>query len=300
MRRIYSQRRGATLFEGRPEERDAAQIQLAARPSLVVDIQRYLAEGTPAQKRGAVDWLAQIGTPDLIPNLLERYRAETEPRVRHRILVALDELGHPMKSLMDRDDLPVHAEREVTGELPGDVGWLRSELPGLVWSDNGRAVEPAIIWSFIIEAARLDDPDPNPLVRRYLALMEEAGRNHLGQWLFDAWLMTELGPFERNEVNYTLADSKDYRSPTEAWQGVFALIAATGADVTKSVGRYRTNKYMLRWQIMVRMLEMLARTDNPAVVPYLQSYDRFTKGHKWLKEIAQKLLRRMAKRKGHI
>jgi hypothetical protein len=287
-------------LEGQPEERGAAQQQLAARPSFVIDIQRYLAEGTTAQKRGAVDWLAQIGTPDLIPNLLDRYRAETEPNVRHRILVALDKLGHSMDALLDRDGLCAHAEREVTGGLPGDMAWLRNELPTLVWSDSGRVVESVVIWSFIIEAARLDDLDPSPLVRRYLALMEESGRNRLGQWLFDAWLMTELGPFERNEVNYSLVDSNDYRSPTEAWQGVFALVAATRADVTESVGRYRTNRYMLRGHVMVRMLEMLARTDNPAVVSYLQSYDRFTKGHKWLKEIAQKILQSIANRKDRI
>ena len=299
------------LGEGKTH-RDAAQRMLAGLPGLVGQVIEALGHGKQEVRAAAARWLGDLGDHDAIPPLVKALKKEKREVVRADMLGALERLGHDISAFVGPSALSAEAQAGLKKKLPKGLDWFPFDaLPECRWRANGGQVDPQVLRWWIVLACKLKAPGGNPLITRYLDLLDADSRQSLGLFVLRAFIHQDSrGPtlaeaedwaekhkqqryqsyqqyarydwgaaYAKKTVEDCYAELKSeflgqYLGSAIGEKGVLALCRhAPGADAVNLLRQYMRDHYTRRSQIEA-MLEALAGGDDPALIQLLLSVAR--------------------------
>lgn len=175
-----------------------AQEALRRFPGRDARVTAALADGKADVRTAAARWIARDQIASAVPALEAAFAREKQDVAKGAILDALEALGQPVETYLDRDRLAADAAKTVTKGLPKDVDWFPWDaLPEVRWADNGQLVAPITLQHLFAQAVKAKSPEPNALLRRYCSLFDPADRERLGQLVLDTWVAQDLKPVDR-------------------------------------------------------------------------------------------------------
>ncbi len=181
------------LATGATAERDQARQILEKLTDLEARMRRALG-GSAAGVRSIVAlWFAERGSRSAIPVLREALEAEKQEPVRKAIVIALERLGAPVETPVDRERVLFESAAVVKKGIPPALDWFPVDaLPRIHWADSGEPVESVILKRLLIENHKLRSPEPSPVLRRICAEFQADDRDALGQLVLDTWIARDL------------------------------------------------------------------------------------------------------------
>ncbi|SES35315.1 protein of unknown function [Pedococcus cremeus] len=183
---------------GLKAHRRLAQDVLRATPDRDARVATALADGKGDVRTEAARWIARDHISSAVPALEAAFAKEKQDVAKGALLDALEALGQPVETYLDRDRLAADAAKTVAKGLPKDVDWFPWDaLPEVRWADNGQLVAPITLQHLFAQAVKAKSPEPNALLRRYCSLFEPADRERLGQLVLDTWVAQDLRPVDR-------------------------------------------------------------------------------------------------------
>lgn len=200
---------------GSKKERPLAQQALASLPTKLPQILAALQSGKQENRASAALWLAEIQDQGSVDALLAALKKEKQDVAKGAMFSALEKLGVPLESLLDRKQLAAEAKKAVAKGLPKDVQWLPVEtLPAVRW-DDGSPVDPAIIQHFIGQSVKLKSAEAPVMIAKYCELMNRADLAALGKFLLQAWLTQDTLP--RHDAASAAAEAQKQVDQMKAW-----------------------------------------------------------------------------------
>jgi hypothetical protein len=269
--------------------------------------------------RAGVGGAPDVGVPErrdatAIPALAKALHKERSEQVKAGLMSALEALGASIDVFLDRGTLAQEAAKGLARGVPEALSWVPFDrLPELSWSDDGAAVERAIVTWWIVHACKLGAPEPGPLLRRYAAKTRPGEARRFGRALLEAWIGhdTRLPDEAERAARIQELLAQGYHSPASAAaatngpigsaigdKGLLAVAGAFGGpEVVAPVAAYLKTWYGMRAAQCKAMLAMLAWVDAPAAAQLLLATSaRFrTPG---IRKLAQELVQEMAARRG--
>ncbi len=323
----------AALGSGKTE-RPLVQEALLRAPNRDARIMAALGSGLQDQRTAAAEWLGRLKVEKAIPALRAAAAKEKQETAKAAMIGALERLGVPPDEFLDRKGLAVEAGKLLAKGVPAALQWFPfSQLPVVRWADNGEAVAPDILKGWLVQACKLKQAEPGPLLRRYAQGFRADDRAAFGPYVLDAWMAEDVMPQSRQEAENTAMKQAQvfHRSAAQYPQyypqyqgksldqiyasllpgqtevpkgsatdskGILALAAAcAGSGAAEPVARYLKKWYGTRVHQAKALLQMLAWVDHPTATQTLLAIGtRFRT--KSLQEEATKLAREIAERKG--
>lgn len=182
-------------------ERKQAQEALANLPDKEARIIAALSDGKSEIRAVAAQWLSRLKHRPALQALEKSVAAEKHDNAKGAMLDALEALGEPVDKYLKRDLLLPEARKSLAKGLPKDLAWMPwSSLPQVQWADTGEAVPPDVVKWMIAQACRANSPEPNAVLRKYCAMFEPRGREHLGQWVLEQWLAEDVRAIDGDEA----------------------------------------------------------------------------------------------------
>jgi hypothetical protein len=240
-------------------ERGPAQDALGREPGIVNRVLEEITSGDPERRAIAAEWLGRIGNSAAIEPLMRAVEQEKEVEPRNAMEVALESLGAPLETLLNRDALYQQAKDEMAKRTPKDLEWFPLvALPPVCWSNSGELVPAEILQSWVIQNFKLKNPEPGPLLRRYCSQFVERERQALGRFVLETWISQE-GYTRKGPIALTC-------------KGILAIAAACcGGEAAAAARTYLTNYPRERAGQCKALVQMLAWIDHPAAVQVLMS-----------------------------
>lgn len=274
-----------TFAFGASEDRLPAQTALSSKPEILKHLFATIASDDPTLRAIAAEWLGRLGKAGAIEPLMAAVRAERNLESKASMLIALELLGAPLESLLDREALFAEAVAELPVGIPTELEWFPlSALPQVHWSDNYERVPSEILQWLLVESFKLKNPEPNPLLRGYCGGLVKSEREALGRFVLEAWMAQEAYT-RKGPIALTC-------------KGVVAVAAACcGPDAVAAAGRYLAEWPRERPGQCRALVQMLAWIDHPAAVQLLLAIScRFKPAT--IQTEARRLSEALAKRKG--
>lgn len=236
--------------------REPARALLRGDAGLVADLVASLSDRRQEIRSGAAHWLAELDDASAVPTLRDRLKTEKSEIVRAALLATLERFGADLSPWLAPAVLLAEANKGLSGKLPASLSeWFPFEaLPALAWQ-NGEPVEPEIARWWLMLAVKLKEPAGNPLLTRYLSLLDPASRARLGGFVLDAFIAREDGDVS------AIAD-----------KGVLALVAEA-PDAATTLRRFMERHYRRRAQIEA-LLDAFGRSAEPALLQLLIDVSR--------------------------
>jgi hypothetical protein len=161
------------------------------------DLQERLAEALSARghqtRAAAAEWLGRLDDPWAVCPLTAAAKREKQDAALDEMLTALEKLGAPLESFLDREKLAAEAEKNLAKGTPPALAWFPWErLPKVHWQDTGDEVSARVVTWLLVQNYKLKSPEAGPLLRRYCALMRPQDREELGRFVLGAWLEQDL------------------------------------------------------------------------------------------------------------
>jgi hypothetical protein len=290
--------------------RAAAQQALRSDPDRTARAAAALTDGKADVRAAAATWLARIADPESLPALEKAVGKEKQDVAKGAMLDALEALGRPVEAYLDRDQLASDAEKAVAKGLPKDLDWLSWErLPELHWSDSGERVPLVVVQHLVGQAVRAKSPEPNAILRKYVAMTAEGDRQAFAHALLVAWIAADVAPISDAEAqqrahqratsmhrwmqrspatfqgdpllgrsvaeltaHYLPAIARTPAGSVASSKGVLAVVAAAGGrDVVPPTERYLKEWYGQRAAQGKALIRMLAWVRHPSATQLLLS-----------------------------
>ncbi|HWB58958.1 MAG TPA: DUF4132 domain-containing protein [Chthoniobacteraceae bacterium] len=317
------------------QEREPAQDALATLPGKEAKIIASLANGQQDVRANAAAWIERLKITSAIPALEAALKKEKSEVVKGALFDALEALDVPLDPYLNREKLADEAAKGLSKGIPKELEWFPfAQLPAVHWQDTGKAVPPDVIKWFLVQACKLKEPAPTPLLRRYAQFFKKTESAALGKFILQSWITQDTLPAFTHDEAAAKADAgtkqmlayiqghpqyanfykewseqKHYKgllnnylntckgSATDS-KGILAVACAcAGGDVTPIVQRYLKQWYGLRHSQGKALVQMLSAVDHPSAIQLLLSVgNRFrTKG---IQEEAARACEALAERKG--
>ncbi len=182
-------------------DRALAQEALKKQPDKENRIIAALESGKAEVRTLAAQWLGQLRHAPALPALERAVRKEKHDVAKGALLDALQALGQPVESYLDRDAMAKDGAKLLSKGLPKELDWFPWEvLPTVHWADTEAAVSPDILRWLIVQACKQKSPEPNAVLRKLSSLMVPREREALGQFVLDAWLAEDVRPGTHEEA----------------------------------------------------------------------------------------------------
>src|SRR6266700_1622340 len=319
------------LGPGKTERKPAQQCRDRI-PNKEDKIIAALASRQQDARLAAAEWLAELKHKAAIAPLRTALSKEKSEVIKDEMIKALESLGVSLEELLGLDKLDQDAEKGLKKGVPGDLEWFPlKHLPLVRWADSDKQVPAPILEWFIVQACRLNNPEPSPTLRRYCSLFRKDDREKLGMFVLDAWIAKDTKPKYAAEQAADLAqkqaqqvaayakqnpkyypdfdEHKHYQSvfnqlliqPEGSQIGSKGILAVSGAccggDAAPVIHRYIKQWYGYRGPQAKALLQALAWVDHPSATQVVLSVaNRFrTKG---IQEEAARQCQLLADRKG--
>jgi hypothetical protein len=282
-------------------ERGPAQAALDARTETFPRIVAALADGKAETRTQAANWLARLRYAPALPALEKAVRSEKNDVAKGALLDALQRLGQPVSSYIDRAALLKDAQKLLAKPLPDELKWMAWEtMPVVRWADGGAAVETDVLRYLIVNACKQKTPEPNAVLRKYCELFEPGDRARFGEWMLASWIAADSKPHPYEVVQRSAqknaqsmydfyqrsaaADDPLRARTVEQWyaryltvlakqpvgseiasKGVLAVAAACGsAALAPPTARYLKDFYGTRAAHCKALIAMLAWVEHPS------------------------------------
>ncbi|WP_374326675.1 DUF4132 domain-containing protein [Azonexus sp.] len=304
---------------------------------IVPDIGKYVLETLTHSKSEmrieAACWLANLQYQPAVEAIRKALVKESREAVRAAFLTALEELGADIAAYIAPDVLLAEARKGLKARLPAGFDWFNLDaLPACHWAD-GTPVEADCIKWWVVFACKLKWPGGNPLLRRYLGLLDAASREALGRHILHQFIAQDTrhpseaeciayadayapGRWQQFQGNYRRTKDEFYnRSQEQIYaeckaskaaeylgsaigeKGILALSAyAPGHEAVNLLRQYMRDHYPRRAQIEA-MLEGLAPGNDPFVIQLLLGLSRRYRTAS-VQEKARLLVQQIADRNG--
>lgn len=296
-------------------ERPLAQNCLRNYPGREEIIIRSLGDGQKAVRTSAAVWLGELHIDSAIKPIKKALEKEKQDEAKAAMMETLEKLGVDIDQFLNRKKLLAEAEKALKKPVHKDLQWFPfDQLPQVHWAKNKQKVPPEIVKHLLIQAFKLKSAEPNPLHRRYVSLMQPAERQHLGRFVFEAWLRQDTLPAHTHDEAAKLAekDLQQMRQNVKQWpqyypnfneeahrksalnrflnhclgsanssKGVLGIAAAAaGPEVVPTVERYLKEWYGQRLAQCKALVRMLSWIDHPLAIQLILAVgNRFrTKG----------------------
>jgi hypothetical protein len=311
----------------RKEFRKDAQDALAKVPGRDTKVISALANGQQHVRANAAKWIERLRIKSAIPAVEAALKKEKSEVVKGPLFDALEALDVPLESYLDRDKLEDEATKGLAKPLSKEIHWFPfAQLPAVSWKDSGKKIAPDVIKWFLVQAFKLKECVPTPLLKRYASLFKASQREVLGKFIVQAWITYDTLPAYTQEEAAATAyvsqakikypqiyddwtEQKHYRAVLNglldeckdsaiAAKGMLAVAAVcAGADVVPMVQRYLKKWYGRRHNQGKALILMLSGVDHPSAIQLLLSVgNRFRT--KSIQELAAQLCTELAERKG--
>lgn len=289
-------------------QRAAAQAILSRLPDIARHVAASLASERQEVRLRAARWLGMLGQADAVAPLQRALRKEPRDVVRAALMSALERLGDDLSALLSPATLLAEALQGLQGKAPAGLSWFAFErLPPCAWRD-GAPVDARIVRWWLVLSCKLKEARANPLLLRYLGLLDEASRGALGLAVLGQFIAHDtraidmdtasqhardnaarvhrqyqdmardypehyacLGELSLQQVGEQLKQEQlaAYAGSAIGEKGVLALAChAPGPQAVAGLQAYMRDHYLRRAQIEA-MLESLASGADPAVVQLL-------------------------------
>ena len=284
--------------------RRTAQEVLAADPERPRRVSEALRDGKQDVRAIASRWIGDDLLADAGDALELALDTEKADPVRAEMLTALERLGRDVSRWLDRDGLPKGAKKSLA-KVPANLTWLTDvPLVPVHWADTGEPLDEVVVRGWMVQTARRKAIAPDPLLRRYVAMLRPGDAHALGRHLLDAWIAEDTRP--PSEVSPELLRSWQQNAVTmqryypgktpdelvEQWRhehlskpagsaiaskGLFALVAACGGPLlAEPVARFLRTWGGHRTAQCKALLALLAEVDDPhAIQVVLATATRF-------------------------
>ncbi|MFT3782798.1 MAG: DUF4132 domain-containing protein [Nibricoccus sp.] len=316
---------------GAKAERQSAQNALSREPDTIARLIANLGNGQMEVRAEAAGWLARLGAKEAKAPMLAALKKEKKEVAQSALMLALEAFGVPIAELVDREALEKEALKQASKPTPSDLEWFPfATMPALRWLDNGVVVPGDLIKYLILQAFKVKNPEPGPLLRTYAGFFAVQDRAKLGRFIVEAWIAQDTIPAHTSDEAAKLAEAqtqqmaqyykqnpqyaaswdeqKHYRSVYNHLLGVCkgsaigskGILAVAGAcadgTVAPVIHRYIKEYYGMRGAQAKALLQMLAWIDDPNAIQVLLAIgNRFrTKG---IQEEATRLCQELADRK---
>lgn len=158
-----------------------------------------LADSKADMRRAAAEWLQTLGDQAAIPALENALKKERREVVRAALLTTLESLGVSITEYLAPTVLAAEAAKGLKAKTPVAVNWFDPDtIPAMRWA-NGDAVDPSLMWWWIVLAVKLKDPDGSGLLDRYLSLLHPDDAAELGRFCLQAWFGHDTAPPSEDE-----------------------------------------------------------------------------------------------------
>ncbi|MFC4160660.1 DUF4132 domain-containing protein [Chitinimonas lacunae] len=289
------------------EQREMARTLLMRYPTLDSHLLACLKDSRHEFRSGAAEWLGERGDAVAVPALLAALKAEKRETVRAALLTGLERLGGDLSTWLSPEMLLAEAQQGLRGKLPVDLlDWFPfGQLPALSWQ-NGQTVAAEIPKWWVVLACKLKEPAANPLLTRYLALLDRESQMRLGRFVLDAFIAHDtklpdpveteakarrlaparlqtyqrwaLSPGYEHYANFTLEqvianliaeENANYVGSAIGEKGILALVAAVpGAEAAAVLERFMRRHFRRRAQIEA-LFEAFGGCDDPVFLQLL-------------------------------
>jgi hypothetical protein len=267
------------IGEGKTYRAKARQA-MALLPDLGQRICAELGSSKQEVRTEAAHWLAQRNDPAGIPFLHAALAKETRETVSAVMLTALERLGADVAAHLAPAALLAQAHKGLKGKAPAGMAWLElGTAPPCTWLD-GSAVDAQIVQWWIILAIKLKEPGGNPLLARYLGLLDPGSRAALGSWALHQFIGHDTAQ-ESLEAGIAWAQAKVQqryqayqryaRSEPEEWAARGAL---TREQVFDEIKREKMAEYLGSAIGEKGLLALAWTTPGATLVQALQAYMR--------------------------
>lgn len=302
-----------------------AQIVLDPLPKTLSTILDALESSKAATRSVAAQWLARLRNPEAVKPLRDALNKEKADAVRIELMKALVACGVSLDDLLDRNELFREAEKSLKKPVPKALEWFPFEkLPLVHWND-GTTVDPKIVQYWLVQAAKMKTPEPNPLLSLYGQQMNRSDCKTVARFVLETWIErdTKLGTeaekieqlrsdpkmsaYFRMTPNATDADLKrDFEffftgkeplhSATDC-KGILGLVAAWGDEtLPAAMENYVREWYGWRVHQSRALVVALGGMENTAAIQALLSISRKMKT-KSIREEAENAIKNLAERK---
>lgn len=222
----------------RRDEREAAQSAIGRAGVLpTARLFEAISKGTKDERIHAADWLARSRVKEAVPLLVRAFEKEKVEAARASILRALVGLGEPIARFLDRARLAADADKALAKGWPTSLAFLRVEsLPRARWR-GGDELELRLVQAWLLLAHKAKTPMASPLLVAYAAELEDAGREALGEAIYERWL----------DEDFRLPEplDGDVRERLEAW----AQKAGMPLEAYARTPGFKLNVGSLGWMI---------------------------------------------------
>jgi hypothetical protein len=187
-------------FGGNGAKRGAAQRALWRLPGLLPRVLAGLADTRQDSRLIAAEWLADLRDPASITALETAVKREKSEVVLAAMMTALENLGVPIDRFLDRPGLEKLAAKALAKGVPKELAWVPFDGLALpVWSDGGTLPRAVLTW-WVVQAYKLKDPAPSPLLRRYAAMLDRTAAQETGARILEAWIAEDTRPPRPEQV----------------------------------------------------------------------------------------------------
>ncbi len=293
--------------------RPQAQQILAKLPDLGPRVLEACSAGKQELRLVAVQWLVDLDYRQALPALRKLLAKESKEIVRAALISALETFGDDISTYLAPARLLAEADKGLKAKAPADIAWFDLDaLPAAKWRD-GSAVPAAVLRWWVVLAGKLKTPGGNPLLERYLGLLDADsaaafGRAVLGQFIAQDTRrpsLAEAEAYANENADHRFANyqqmiqtypqfADQYRAMTRerifnemkaeklgiylgsaiGAKGLLALIGRVpGHELATTVSQYMRDHHIRRAQIEA-LLEGLSLSDDPAAIQLLLAVSR--------------------------
>lgn len=189
-----------------------AQSVAAKLPDIEHLIIGQLTASKQEHRFSAVLWCSRIKLLAALPTLKKTVITERSEVVRGHMLSTLEALGENIQSFLTPEVLFAEAQKGGKGKVPAALEWFPlDQLPPLRWAHDGSPVDPQIPRWWILFACKLKEPAANPLLLRYMSLIEPDDAKQLSQFVLQQFLLHDTLHPSLEEANaYAQATAPSY------------------------------------------------------------------------------------------
>ncbi|MBL8471814.1 MAG: DUF4132 domain-containing protein [Rhodocyclaceae bacterium] len=207
-----------------------ARTALSAVPDKLPRIMAALDDAKAEARLAAARWLGSLRQVEAIPALLRAAAREKHDAALGAMLDAMEALGEPITSLLDREAYAAQARKALKKGLPAELAFFPwQKLPAVHWASDGAAVAPELLQWMLVQSWRGKSSRPGTLLARYCALMRPREREQLGQIVLQAWIEEDTRTLSAEEAHpLALEQAQMLLAPWNANRAQYAEQLARG------------------------------------------------------------------------